>query len=296
MPYPTLPGRRFEYDIGGGSVYFGVKTNGTTSEAMVALTSEQMAGLNGIQKVSPVISIAAGFAQTKEITVWVFLPEQYVVAGLGMIHGLYEGNGVWSISVQGSANSTNGEDGTWMNATLPNGALRTTMTDDDGWRDSIQPCTFPEAIRVLKVIYVITGRATGDALCKVYALHVYGVKAVGQIPDDILFLDDDASGDPEFIRDLDFGDRPEGTTVTHRIKLLNSSTTKIANNLTLSLIDVDFTFSMDEGANWVTGATISSLAPQGTSGSILIKNTIPPPTQMLGPRAPRFEVTIGSWS
>ena len=54
MPYPTLPGRRFEYDIGGGSVYVGVKTNGTTSEAMVALTSEQMAGLNGIQKVSPV--------------------------------------------------------------------------------------------------------------------------------------------------------------------------------------------------------------------------------------------------
>ena len=112
----------------------------------------------------------------------------------------------------------------------------------------------------------------------------------------ILFLDDDASGDPEFIRDLDFGDRPEGTTVTHRIKLFNSSTTKIANNLTLSLIDVDFTFSMDEGATWVTGATITSLAPQGTSASILIKNTIPPPPQMLGPRAPRFEVTIGSWS
>ena len=52
----------------------------------------------------------------------------------------------------------------------------------------------------------------------------------------------------------------------------------------------------DEGATWVTGATITSLAPQGVSGSVLIKNTIPPPTQMLGPRAPRFEVTIGSWS
>jgi hypothetical protein len=130
----------------------------------------------------------------------------------------------------------------------------------------------------------------------VYALHIYGVKADGEIPDDILFLDDDASGDPEFIRDLDFGDRPEGTTVTHRIKLRNSSTTKIANNMTLSLIDVDFTFSLDEGATWVTGATIASIAPQGISGSILIKNTIPPPTQMLGPRAPRFEVTIGSWS
>ena len=80
------------------------------------------------------------------------------------------------------------------------------------------------------------------------------------------------------------------------LKCPNSSTTKIANNLTLSLIDVDFTFSLDEGTTWVTGATITSLAPQGVSNSILIKNTIPPPTQMLGPRAPRFEVTIGSWS
>ena len=67
-------------------------------------------------------------------------------------------------------------------------------------------------------------------------------------------------------------------------------------NPMLSLIDVDFTFSMDEGVTWVTGATVTSLAAQGVSSSILIKNTIPPPTQMLGPRAPRFEVTIGSWS
>ena len=296
MPYPTLPGRKFEYDVGGGSVYVGVKTNGSPSEAMYALTSEQMAVLNGIENLSAVISKSAGYSQAKEVIAWVFLPEKYVVAGLGMIHRLYDGNGVWSITVQGSANSTNGEDGTWINATLPNGAIPTTMTDDDVWRDSIQPCTFSEAIKVLKVSYWITGKATSDAQCRVYALHVYGVKAAGQVPDDILFLDDDESGDPEFIRDLDFGDRPEGTTVTHRIKLFNSSTTKIANNLTLSLIDTDFTFSMDEGTTWVTGATITSLAPQGTSSSIIIKNTIPPPTQLLGPRAPRLEVTIGSWS
>jgi len=170
------------------------------------------------------------------------------------------------------------------------------MMDTDQWRDSIQPCAFSEAIKVLRLRYSGGYESAKYSNVNIYALHIYGVKAEGEIPDDILFLDDDASGDPEFIRDLDFGDRPEGTTVTHRIKLRNSSTTKIANNLTLSLIDADFTFSMDEGATWVTGATITSLAAQGTSSSILIKNTIPPPTQMLGPRAPRFEVTIGSWS
>lgn len=103
-------------------------------------------------------------------------------------------------------------------------------------------------------------------------------------------------GDPEFIRDMDWGDRQEGTTLFRRIKLFNSSTTRIAHNLTLALIDTDLLFSMDEGATWVTGATITSIAPQGTSASILVKNTIPPPTQLLGPRAPRFEVSIGSWS
>jgi len=292
MPYPTLPGRRFEYDVGGGSVYYGNDINGITT----ALTTEQMAQLNGIGNTSIVISKEVYNAEAVR-TVWVFLPERVVVAGLGMIHRVYTTGGAsGSIAVAGSADSTNGLDGTWINATLPNGAIPANMIDDDVWRDSIQPCTFSEAIKVLRLRYYTPFDGVDYSRISIYALHIYGVKSAGEVPDDILFLDDDASGDPEFIRDLDFGDRPEGTTVTHRIKLRNCSTTKIANNLTLSLIDVDFSFSMDEGATWVTGATITSLAPQGTSGSILIKNTIPPPTQMLGPRAPRFEVTIGSWS
>ena len=291
MPYPTLPGRRFEYDVGGASIYYGNDVNDITTP----LTSEQMALLNGIGNTSAVISRDVTLSEVIR-TVWVFLPERYVITGLGMIHKLSTSGDGCSISVAGSADSTNGLDGTWINATLPNGAIPVNMIDDDVWRDSIQPCTFSEAIKVLRIRYYASYGGIGGARVFIYALHIYGVKAAGEIPDDILFLDDDAVGDPEFIRDLDFGDRPEGTTVTHRIKLFNSSTTKIANNLTLSLIDVDFTFSMDEGATWVAGATITSLAPQGTSASILIKNTIPPPTQMLGPRAPRFEVTIGSWS
>lgn len=290
MPYPTLPGRKFEYDIGGGSVYYGNDINDITT----ALTTEQMAELNNVDNARIVMQKNV-YNTTAVLTVWVFLPERYVIAGLGMLHVLSNWGGA-GVTVAGSADSTNGLDGTWINGTLPNGAISKAMLDNDQWRDDIQPCTFSEAIKVLRLRYSGGYQYAEDASVKIYALHVYGVKAGGEIPDDILFLDDDESGDPEFIRDLDFGDRPEGTTVTHRIKLRNSSATKIANNLTLSLIDVDFTFSMDEGATWVTGATITSLAPQGTSSSILIKNTIPPPAQMLGPRAPRFEVTIGSWS
>ncbi|KGP76514.1 hypothetical protein JT05_04345 [Desulfosporosinus sp. Tol-M] len=288
MPYPTLPGRKFEYDVGGGSVYSGNDINDITT----ALTTEQMARLNGIDNTNPLITFD-GWYEGKVRTIWFFLPEKYVVSGLGMMHRVSGNNPV--ISIAGSSDSTNGLDGTWINATLPNGAIPLSMVDDDSWRDSIQPCTFSEAVKVIRIRYNVS-YTSGASAMYIYTVNIYGVKADGEVPDDILFLDDDASGDPEFIRDLDFGDRPEGTTVTHRIKLFNSSTTKIANNLTLSLIDTDFTFSMDEGATWVTGATITSLAPQGSSSSIIIKNTIPPPTQMLGPRAPRFEVTIGSWS
>jgi len=292
MPYPTLPGRRFEYDIGGGSVYYGNDINDITT----ILSLELMNRLNSENNSATVLYVETGNVGIVR-TLWVFLPEKYVVAGLGMVHKLYrDGAYTGSVTVAGSPDSTNGLDGTWIDAVLPNGAIPPYMMDDDVWRDSIQPCTFSEPVKVLRLRYYASGGSGDLSRIYLYALHIYGVKAAGELPDDILFLDDDTSGDPEFIRDMDWGDRQEGTTIMKRIKLFNSSTTKIAHNLSISLIDTDLLFSMDEGVTWITGATITSLAPQGTSASIIVKNTIPPPTQLLGPRAPRFEVSIGSWS
>jgi len=292
MPYPTLPGRRFEYDIGGGSVYYGNDINDITT----ILSPELMNRLNSENNSATVLYGETGNTMTVK-TVWVFLPEKYVVAGLGMVHSLTRySTPDGAVTVAGSPDSTNGLDGTWIDAVLPNGAIPAVMMDDDVWRDSIQPCTFSEPVKVIRVRYRANGSSGSISYLRLYALHVYGVKAEGELPDDILFLDDDTSGDPEFIRDMDWADRQEGTTIMKRVKLFNSSTTKIAHNLSISLIDTDLLFSMDEGMTWITGATITSLAPQGTSTSIIVKNTIPPPTQLLGPRAPRFEVSIGSWS
>jgi len=135
MPYPTLPGRRFEYDVGGGSVYYGNEIN----EITTALTTEQMALLNGIGNTNTVLSKDVCMGEALN-TVWVFLPERYVISGLGMIHKVNAGNNSGcSITVAGSVDSTNGLDGTWINATLPNGAIPPNMIDNDVWRDSIQP-------------------------------------------------------------------------------------------------------------------------------------------------------------
>jgi len=295
MAYPTVPGRKFAYDVGGGSVYRGTSIVDMAS----ALNTDMMSMLNGISNSTYAVYQTYNSNYGIKLVLWIFLPHKFNVSGLGMLHAqsyidrMPPTESLASVTVYGSADTTNGLNGTWIAANLPNGSIPKILMGDDDWRDQIQPCTFSESIRCLRVEYATTGSYRGAA---VYALHVYGTKTDGEVPNDILFLDDDASGDPEFIRDLDFGDRPEGTTTTHRIKLYNSSTTKTANNITLSLIDQDFLFSMDEGATWVTGATITSLAPETASASIIIKNTIPPPTQMLGPRSSRIEVLIGSWS
>jgi hypothetical protein len=295
MAYPTVPGRKFAFDVGGGSVYRGTSNLSLAS----ALNSDEMSKLNGISNTTYAVYQPHATNYGVKLVLWVFFPHKLNVSGLGMLHAqAYAGqfppvNSLQAITVYGSANTTNGIDGTWLAASLPNGSIPTRLMGDDDWRDQIQPCTFSESIRCLRIEYATTGSYMGVV---VYALHVYGMKAAGEVVNDILFLDDDASGDPEFLRDLDFGDRPEGTTTTHRIKLFCSSPTLTANNITLSLLDQDFLFSMDEGVSWVTGATITSLAPGTASTSIIIKNTVPPPTQMLGPRSPRIEVQIGSWS
>jgi len=295
MAYPTVPGRKFSYDVGGGSVYRGTSIVDMAS----ALSTDEMSKLNGLSNSTYAVNQTYNSNYGIKLVLWIFLPHKYNVSGLGMLHAQsYVGqmppaSSLQSVTVHGSANTTNGLDGTWIAANLPNGSIPTRLMGDDDWRDQIQPCTFSESIRCLRVEYATTGSYMGAV---VYALHVYGMKAAGEVVNDILFMDDDASGDPEFIRDLDFGDRPEGTTTTHRIKLYNSSASKTANNITLSLIDQDFLFSMDEGVTWVTGATITSLPQGAASASIIVKNTIPPPTQMLGPRSPRIEVLIGSWS
>ena len=289
MPYPTIPGRKFEYDIAGGSAYLGVKVG----DIVRPLTTEELTRFNGTSN-SKVIHENSEVWTRPEVTFWIFLPEKYNVSGLGFLH-LIEGVSGSTIEVHGSPDSTNGLDGLWIKATLPNGPIPLNLSDDDAWRSDIQICNFSEAVKVIRVNYK-PGYASTYSWVKFWAIHVYGTKAEGEVPNDILFLDDDEDGDPEFVRDLDFGDRPEGTTATHRIKLFNSSTTKIANNLSLSLVDTDYLFSMDEGSTWVTSASITSLAPQGKSVSIIIKNTVPPPIQVLGPRAPRFEVIIGSWT
>jgi len=292
MPYPTIPGRKFNYDVGGGSVYRGSSPTDLSS----ALSTDQMSKLNGFSNSSNAAIVASNYSSGVRLVLWVFLPHKYTVSGLGLLHDSpYVGGGSGSLSsvvIHGSANTTNGLDGTWIPATLPNGSVPGRLMNDDDWRAKIQSCSFSESIRCLRIDYI----SSSYYGVSVHALHIYGTKTAGEVVDDILFMDDDATNDPEFIRDLDLGDRPEGTTTTRRIKLFNSSPDKFANNVFISLQDPQIVVSIDEGVTWITNTTIASMAPQSYSGSIIIKDTIPPPTQMLGPSLARIEAYVGTWT
>jgi hypothetical protein len=125
------------------------------------------------------------------------------------------------------------------------------------------------------------------------SIHLYGAKAAGQTPDDILFTD--AAGS-EVTALEDWGDRPEGTMniVSGRVK--NASPDKYANNVNLQLNHSLFALSWSADGPWQATLDTSQLAPEALSAVIYKRCLIPPPLQTLGPQAARVIANVGSWS
>jgi hypothetical protein len=166
-----------------------------------------------------------------------------------------------SMTWQGSNDTTNGLDGTFETASTPSGT--------------------------------VTVR-TGNTTWYINGLHFYGVKASGQTPDDVIFLDGDTSF-AEYTVDKDFGDRPLGTTVVKQFKIKNTSATKTANNTVVTCNDTDFAISTD-GVTYVTTFTIATLGAGVSSATLYIRNTTPAPGAALGPRMVRLSAAVGSYT
>ena len=151
------------------------------------------------------------------------------------------------------------------------------------------PVSFSGPKKVLRVGLNNTG-VTGQS--QVNAIHIYGAKAAGQTPDDILFLYDSTN---EFLSLLDWGNRPEGTLVKDSFRVKNASTDKIAKNINIQLNHADFVMSWDENGPWTTFVDIASLSPGAVSSQIYIKNELGPPLLTLGPKAARVIAAVGEW-
>lgn len=193
-------------------------------------------------------------------------------------------------ALQGSLDSTNGLDGTWTNATAPDGYPPDSLYLDD-WRKGIK------AISGLSGVRAIRFKSDETGISGIYALHLYGHKTTGQTPRDILFLDAENS-DSEFAIPLDFGDRPAGTSAIRQIKVKNVDPLLTASTLVVEVVDpVDNVRVSDSAAGpWVISKTFTSLAPNTSSSIIYVKcETLAPPTP-LGPMRAPIKATVGAWS
>jgi len=274
VSYPALPDRRLAYDNDGTVAYQGSEVVGPGSSAVsgTVLAAWQSTAL---------VSAGGGGSAGVILCTWFFFPEVRAVTG---IYALAATDTI--AAVRGSTDSTNGLDGTWETATLTGGVP--TLVNYFNWRAAVKPVSFTGGKSAIRMPINL------DNSRPMVIIHLYGEKAAGQTPDDILFLDPTAS-DAEFTAPMDFGDVPLGSTTVKTFKVQNASATKTANTINIQCNDSDFAISTD-GVTYVTTINIASLASGAKSSVMYLRNTTPSPGARLGPRFARTVVTVGSWT
>ncbi len=302
MSYPALPDRRMSYDNDGTVVMVrsAFRSIGATPDFSVGpnvtLTGTDRQQLNDVSYDALTsdaynrLSSPGGTTVNEPAMAWFFFPEvrEVTAIAVGMApFGAIIG-AVNTMRIEGSNDTTNGVDGTWEAATIPSGNPNASANLDE-WRVSIKPISFTGPKKVIRIALYAGLSWQG----KYSLLHLYGAKAAGETPDDILYLDGSA-GFAEFSAAADFGDRPLGTTSTRTFKVKNGSATKTANTINIQCNDADFAISTDN-ATWVVTINIASLAAGASSSTLYVRNTTPAPGNPLGPRFARIVCTVGSW-
>jgi hypothetical protein len=301
MPYPALSDHRIPYHRDGTRVAYGGRANdgvaarfaqGPTAWFSTADLIELNDGDYDPTSVDDVFEGDSGNGR-RYMALWFFFPEvrEISAAHIGVADTTVpDGYGIADGGIQGSTDTTNGVDGTWETASTPSGQPGGARALDT-WRRLVRPISFTGGKRVLRIC-----RDSDQPIktnTRIRLIHLYGEKAAGQTPDDILFIDD--ATNQEFGAVLDFGDRPLGTTVTRVFRLKNASTTKTANTVNLQCNDSDFAISTD-GTTWVATINIASLAPGAQSSNLYVRCTTPAPGASLGPRFAELVVTVASWT
>lgn len=285
MPYTNFTDRAIPYHLDGSVV----KIIKASIGVVKSLSAAEMLELNDEDL------IAISVSQAADLLV-VFFPESRDISGIFALMTGNTGLGTNGLRVitnlQGSADSTNGLDGTWVDATLPNGYPAVT-SDFDGWRKGIKAITGLGGVKAVR--FTLPGDIVGIPTLNI--LHLYGKKTAGQTPRDLIFLDPQ-NADAEYAIPLDFADRPAGTSAIRQIKIKNTSPTLTANNLTVESIDPvdDIRLADTESGPWVTTKTITSLAPNTAGAVIYVKCETDAPPTPLGPMRAPIKVSVGAWA
>lgn len=188
-----------------------------------------------------------------------------------------------------SYDTTNGLDGTWINAgwTVLNSGTsslyRTNITS-----------TAINGIRGIRITHY-----SGSESIRARVFHFYGSISPGESPDRLLFLNPSDS-DATFSDLVDYGDFGIGAIGASRdtqIKVKNNSGSKTAHDVTLTAEDLGFgsgswfTFSAD-GVSFSSSLTFSSLSP-GQSQPVYVRASVP--AGQSGLKSQRLQLSAGGW-
>jgi len=281
MPYTALPDRRMPYDIDGTVVYQSINIASGMLDLASSGTKTEWNDYD--------YSIAGTWTVGAALQTWWWFPETREVTAFYVFY--FTGNTVAPAqgvaSVVASNDSTNGLDGTWETATLSGGSPA--YVDNFNWRSGVKPISLTGPKRTIKI------QSAGTGNQEVAIAHIYGEKAAGQTPEDLIFIDHDTTPGVEYAAPEDFGDMPLGTTATRQFRVKNTSATKTANTINIQCNDSDFVISTDN-ATWVVTINITSLAAGAESSTMYVRCTTPAIGSFLGPRHARIVATVASYT
>ncbi len=290
MVYSTITSKRIPYDIDGTTVGYYYSTQAPGSDSLFIngpqhmLTAEQKTILN---QNDTGYTITSGYYR-KTWCVWFFFPEKREIE---MIAALVSGELPYVFSsIQGSNDTTNGADGTWETATFPNGVPVISNNYNSWWRLSQKAVSLSTSYQSIRMRLSTEG--SSSCVPELRKIHLYGTKAAGETPDDLVFCETDGT---EITAVNDFQDRPEASTAYDSFKIKNVSPDKTATTVNVNVTHTDFLLSLSETGPWTANVDIASIAPAALTDTIYIKNELGQPPLTLGPKAARVVTTIGSW-
>ena len=204
--YPDVPGYRFAYDKDGTSVYAWDRNTSTGSYP----TAIQLNGANNNNVNKSTFSTGTD--------VIVLFPEPRNISGM-FFNVTRNPQG----KLQWSNDTTSGLDGTWTDA---NGLTVYVGADIFATRSSIDNFSISAATAVR-----VTNLSTYGG-CQIRNMHIYGSIPTTNSPDRLRIVDTSSN---DIAAQLDFGNIRQRNNVTKQIKVVNNSSTKTANNITLTL-------------------------------------------------------------
>lgn len=288
MPnYPNPPGVRIAYDKDGTVAVWGNPSGGTptvqTSAQLLKLNNEDDDVDANKSSITPYFQ-ALIFPRLMDISHW--------YAAISTTTD----NGSWVF--QTSADTTNGQDGTWTTrATVADSVVRHSVLPLA--RSGIQTLTGGTAVKAVRLAFLLTNN-TGNGGTR--ALHIYGKPTT--LTDQLAFwhptIDAPLSDYPAH---LDFEDKARGVTTDKFFRIKNVSATLTASGISVGMDSLtdgsptlvsQHTFNYNGGSYGAT-ASLSSLAPGAISQQFGVRQILLS-TAPLGVWAQRVNATATGWT